>query len=272
MKRLLIMIALLPAGLAVWAQTSIDLRTQGKNIDFSGAAFTRPVKTGTVLPAACQTGELYFRTSDTPGQNLWACVGTNTWLRISSAVSSVFGRSGSIAKSKGDYNLADLGDVSGKQGSAALAVMFGGGSVAAGDCAQFDAGGNIVSAGAACGGGGGGGGGTLQSGTGVAITTIGSISTIAVDTSVVPTFLVAAPIIDFPSIPGQSCAEQTVTFTGVAVGNGIVPGWPDSLENGLVGVVRATAANTVAVRLCNVTGVAVNPASQTFLLTAVRGF
>jgi len=106
----------------------------------------------------------------------------------------------------------------------------------------------------------------------MAVTTAGAVSTIGVDTSVVPTFLVVAPTIDFPSISAQSCTEQTVTFTGVAVGNGIVPGWPDSLENGLTGVVRATAANTVVVRLCNVTGVAINPASQTFSFTAVRGF
>lgn len=249
MKRLLLMMfALLSAGSTIFGLTSIDLQTQGRNIDFSGAAFTRPVKTGTILPATCQTGELFFRFNDTPGQNLWACVSTNTWLRTSSAVSSVFGRSGTITKSKGDYNLADLGDVNGKQGSGTQAMMFGGGTVQAGECAQFDAGGNIVSTGSACGTSGGGGG-NLQSGTGISVTTAGSISTIAVDTAVVPTFLVVAPTIDFPSIAGFSCGEQTVAFTGVAVGNGVIPGWPDSLENGLTGVVRVTSANTVAVRL-----------------------
>ena len=59
MKRLLLMMfALLSAGSTIFGLTSIGLQTQGRNIDFSGAAFTRPVKTGTILPATCQTGEL----------------------------------------------------------------------------------------------------------------------------------------------------------------------------------------------------------------------
>ena len=35
---------------AARGQTQIDLRTQGKNIDFSSAARTRPSKTGTSVP------------------------------------------------------------------------------------------------------------------------------------------------------------------------------------------------------------------------------
>lgn len=60
-------------------QTQIDLRTQGKNIDFADAATTRPVKTGLALPAACRSGELFFLTTAIPGQNLYACAATNVW-------------------------------------------------------------------------------------------------------------------------------------------------------------------------------------------------
>ncbi len=49
------------------------------------------------------------------------------------------------------HALTDLAGITGKQGGASTLLSFGGGTTAAGDCAQFDAGGNIVSAGAPCG-------------------------------------------------------------------------------------------------------------------------
>ena len=70
---------------AAWgqAQTSIDLRTQAKNIDFSAAASTRPVKTGSSLPAVCAVGELFFLSSGAPGDNVYGCTAVNTWTRQS---------------------------------------------------------------------------------------------------------------------------------------------------------------------------------------------
>jgi hypothetical protein len=65
----------IPAG----AQTQVDLGTQGKNVNFTNAPSTRPVKTGVSLPAACSVGELFFLTSAVAGSNLYACVTTNTW-------------------------------------------------------------------------------------------------------------------------------------------------------------------------------------------------
>jgi hypothetical protein len=56
-----------------------------------------------------------------------------------------------VVTAKGDYNLADLGDVNGKQGTSSQVQMFGGGTVNSDDCAKFDANGNIVSSGAICG-------------------------------------------------------------------------------------------------------------------------
>ena len=58
---------------AARGQTQIDLRTQGKNIDFSSAARTRPSKTGTSLPAVCTIGETFVKTDAAAGKNLYVC-------------------------------------------------------------------------------------------------------------------------------------------------------------------------------------------------------
>lgn len=73
----------LGSAAASLAQTQVDLRLQSKQIDFSAAPSTRPAKTGTALPAACAVGELFFRTNSTPGQNLYGCTATNTWMQLS---------------------------------------------------------------------------------------------------------------------------------------------------------------------------------------------
>lgn len=60
-------------------QTQLSLDSQSKNIDFTKAAFTRPVKTGTVLPSTCSVGDLFFQTSAPAGSNLYGCASANTW-------------------------------------------------------------------------------------------------------------------------------------------------------------------------------------------------
>jgi hypothetical protein len=72
--------ALLAVGASfVWGQTQVDLRTQSKTVDFSAAPETRPVKTGSALPATCNLGDMYFLTTAPAGANLYACVSVNTW-------------------------------------------------------------------------------------------------------------------------------------------------------------------------------------------------
>lgn len=70
------------AAFAAHGQTLINLGTQGRNIDFSNAPSTRPVKTGSSLPATCVAGELFFNLAAPAGQNLYSCVATNTWVLI----------------------------------------------------------------------------------------------------------------------------------------------------------------------------------------------
>ena len=70
------------------AQTTVDLRTQTKNVDFSDAISTKPSKVGTVLPAICGVGETFFNTSAPSGQNLYGCAALNTWAVQGGAASS----------------------------------------------------------------------------------------------------------------------------------------------------------------------------------------
>ena len=82
-RKAVLRIALLPVAVALasYGQTTqINLATQGKNIDFTGAPFTRPMKTGTALPATCSPGDLFFKTDAVAGQNLYACTAVNTWI------------------------------------------------------------------------------------------------------------------------------------------------------------------------------------------------
>lgn len=63
----------------LWAQKKVDLKNQGRNIDFGDFTNTRPVKTGGSLPTSCSIGELFFLTNTPPGANLYGCTSANTW-------------------------------------------------------------------------------------------------------------------------------------------------------------------------------------------------
>lgn len=68
--------------LAWWsaaAQTQIDLRTQAKSVDFSGANSTKTLKMGAALPSTCAVGEVFFNTAAPSGANIYACTAANTW-------------------------------------------------------------------------------------------------------------------------------------------------------------------------------------------------
>ena len=71
-----------------WSQTQIDLPTQTKRVDFTGASYTRPFKSGNTLPATCAVGDVFFNIAAAPGLNIYACTAANTWTVESSAGSS----------------------------------------------------------------------------------------------------------------------------------------------------------------------------------------
>ncbi len=66
-------------AVAAAAQTQVDLRSQSKSVDFSGANPTKPMAAGTVLPSTCSTGQMFFVTTASAGENVFGCTATNTW-------------------------------------------------------------------------------------------------------------------------------------------------------------------------------------------------
>ena len=74
-------VAMAGARMIAIAQTRIDLKSQSKSVDFSTAQSTKPIKTGTVLPPICASGEAYLLLTGTPGSNIYTCIATNTWVR-----------------------------------------------------------------------------------------------------------------------------------------------------------------------------------------------
>lgn len=93
------------AIVGLMGQTQVDLKTQSKNVDFSNAVSTKPAKAGTVLPAVCASGEVFFLSNAPAGQNLYGCTSTNTWTQQSGggAVTHATGplNSGSIMTGNG---------------------------------------------------------------------------------------------------------------------------------------------------------------------------
>jgi hypothetical protein len=67
-----------------WGQTQIDLQAQGKNVDFSSAPTTRPLKSGVALPPTCSVGDMFFLTNVAAGANLYGCTNANAWTLESS--------------------------------------------------------------------------------------------------------------------------------------------------------------------------------------------
>jgi hypothetical protein len=65
------------AGSLIFAQTQVDLRTQGKDVDFSGGSNVKPMPVGTMLPATCTTGAMFFKSNAPTGSNLYGCAGTS---------------------------------------------------------------------------------------------------------------------------------------------------------------------------------------------------
>ena len=112
----------------------------------------------------------------------------------------------------------------------------------------------------------------LASGTGIVALDTGSQTIVAVDSASVPMYLAASAVVDFTSISPGACGESTVQLPGASAGDSVAPGWPPGLESGLIGMMRVSAANTVAVRLCNLSGSILDPAAAIFRATVVRSF
>ncbi len=118
---------------SVFGQSTVHLPTQSRQADFSGFPLTKPARVVATLPGSCVAGEVVA----VAALGLYVCNSAGTW----------------VAAAPHGHQLNEVAGVSGKKGTGSLLQAFGGGAVQAGDCAQFDADGNLVSANAPCGGG-----------------------------------------------------------------------------------------------------------------------
>jgi hypothetical protein len=109
------------------AQTQIDLRTQGKSVNFSGASSTLPSQTGTLLPAVCQVGATFILTTALAGQNWYVCTLTNQWSVQGTTLPSVTGNANSILSNNGASLIWQTlaGDISGPPTSVTVNKLLG---------------------------------------------------------------------------------------------------------------------------------------------------
>jgi len=70
------------------------LQNQGRNVDFSGAALTKPFKTGNAVPATCSQGEAFFKL-DTG--TLYGCVAANNFQPMTGGGGGIISGSGAPA-------------------------------------------------------------------------------------------------------------------------------------------------------------------------------
>jgi hypothetical protein len=61
---------------------NVDLGNQGKNVDFTKMPVTKPIKTGTVMPASCSVGDFFLKSDDSGGAGLYLCSETSVWSRV----------------------------------------------------------------------------------------------------------------------------------------------------------------------------------------------
>src|SRR5450432_1426171 len=112
---------------AARGQTQIDLRTQGKNIDFSSAARTRPSKTGTLIPAVCTIGETFVKTDAAAGKNLYVCTAVNVWTVQGVAAPDPTGKADQVLTNDGSGLTwqAFGGDLNGRPGAVTVTGLEG---------------------------------------------------------------------------------------------------------------------------------------------------
>lgn len=75
--------------------------------------------------------------------------------------------------------------------------------------------------------------------------------------------------LDFPSIAANTSAELTATVTGAKLGAFAYVAVPTTFNDGLVAMAYVSAAETVTVRVANVTVGAIDPAASTFRVGVV---
>jgi hypothetical protein len=129
-RRFLLMLWM-PCAMLTSGQTTVDLRTQSKNVDFSSAASTKPFQAGTAVPSTCTTGQMFFLTTAPAGSNLYGCAATNSWSLESGGSGSGGSGGATVASQLGDFLVTQVNSTTLSIGSGCTAatrcnVGFGG--------------------------------------------------------------------------------------------------------------------------------------------------
>jgi hypothetical protein len=112
----------------------------------------------------------------------------------------------------------------------------------------------------------------LAASTGLTTVDTGAQTTIAIDTTVVPSYVSASGSLNFGTINNGACStEMTFSAPGALAGDSVAPGWPASLPAGVLGRMRIVSNAIAGVQLCNFSGATVS-VSANFRLTVVRSF
>lgn len=72
------------------------------------------------------------------------------------------------------------------------------------------------------------------------------------------------------SVSANTSAEQTVTVTGLSTTDIVFINKPTTDAGLIIGGCRVSAADTLAVTFGNLTGLAINPGSEAYVITAIR--
>ena len=167
--------------------------------------------------------------------------------------------------------LVDLTDITNVLGNGTK-IIKASGSFTPGNALVTDSSGNIVDSGTTPGGGGGGGGGVVTGTETLGLGLTRANGPLEVNTATVPTFIFFSASLDFPSISANSYADLTISVPGALANATIIPGWPSTIDTGLVGYMFTSTTGTVTVRLRNLTGSPINPADSNYAGRVILSF
>lgn len=85
----------------------------------------------------------------------------------------------------------------------------------------------------------------------------------------VPDIRQGSATLDFGIIGDGAEAELTITVAGATVGRPVIAGWPATLTSKLIGMMLVSAADTVQVRILNMSGADVDLAPLAFTAIVV---
>ena len=132
-----------------------------------------------------------------------------------------------------------------------------------GNCVSWSTSGGLSDAGAPCGSGG---GATYSAGDGIGI----SGTTISVDTTVPALVADGSQSMTFGTISSGTISTQTLTVSGVSVGDRVTMGWPSSLPDGLIPFAYVSATDTITVKLYKATSGSASVTGLTFYYQVQR--